>query len=135
MPIQWREEMSVGNDIIDDDHKNLIGLINEYEAALSMKNPVILKHAITGLVDYANSHFEREEKLMAAVHYPHLNAHREHHRTLLYRIEDFHEGILKAHKIDLGEASRFLYDWLVRHVLDEDLKLRPYVAGERHDIV
>ncbi len=133
MTVEWRGEMSVGNEVIDDDHKHLIDLINEYESAIARKNPVILEDAVNGLLDYAKSHFEREENLMTAVHYPQRNLHRDHHRDLLRRVQDFHKGLCEDHQIDIEDASRFLHDWFVQHVLNEDLKLRPYLTGERHD--
>jgi len=38
MPIKWREQLAVGNAVIDEDHKELIKLINEYEEAVANKD-------------------------------------------------------------------------------------------------
>jgi hypothetical protein len=34
MAIEWREEMSVGSNIIDEDHRNLIDLVNSFERSM-----------------------------------------------------------------------------------------------------
>ena len=64
MPIMWRDQISVGNDAIDQDHKYLICLINSVELALSHEDTV--KHLpifIGQLVEYTKEHFIREEEI------------------------------------------------------------------------
>jgi hemerythrin len=39
MSLQWREQLSVGNDLIDNDHKRLIEIINRAEVSLKSINP------------------------------------------------------------------------------------------------
>ena len=122
MPIQWRPQMSVGNQAIDNDHRHLIDLINDYEQAIAKRDPDILAHAFNGLLDYARVHFAREEKLLAAASYPALSYHREVHQTLLIQVTAFHQDIVDGKRINLKEASQFLHDWLMGHVLTKDLK-------------
>ncbi|MBC8267998.1 MAG: hemerythrin family protein [Rhodospirillaceae bacterium] len=132
MSIEWRDSLSVGNDFIDDDHKKLFVLINQYEIAVQQKNPVILEDAFNGLVEYAHSHFEREQNLMEAVHYPDRRAHADQHTILIDSMDDFHKSLTKEKSIDIGKVSKFLHDWLIDHVINEDMKLKPYVKGKRY---
>ena len=37
MSIAWRDDMSVGNEIIDNDHKYLISVLNTIEAAINCR--------------------------------------------------------------------------------------------------
>ena len=131
MTIEWRDAMSIGDEVIDEDHQNLIRLINKYEMAIVQKNPRELENAFNGLVDYAHAHFEREERVMEAVYFPHRRKHAEHHRDLLHRIEDFHKSLSVDHKLDLKATSSFLHDWLINHVLDEDMQIKPHLTGDR----
>ncbi len=131
MPIEWRDSLSVGNDFIDEDHKHLLVLINQYEIAVQQQNVPILENAFEGLVDYAHSHFEREQKLMEAVHYPERRAHADLHTKLIDTMDDFHKGLIKENTVDIKKVSKFLHDWIIDHVVNEDMKLRPYVKGQR----
>ena len=38
MSLEWREQLSVGNNVIDADHKHLIGIINQVEKCLTMED-------------------------------------------------------------------------------------------------
>jgi len=38
MGLVWREQLSVGNNVIDTDHKHLIDIINHVEQSLGAKN-------------------------------------------------------------------------------------------------
>ncbi len=42
MPIVWRNEMSIGNDLIDQDHKYLLCIFNSIELACRMKKKMNL---------------------------------------------------------------------------------------------
>ena len=125
--------MSVGDAVIDEDHQHLIDLVNKYEAAVEHKSPQALAMAFDGLVRYAQTHFEREEKIMEAVHFPDRRTHADHHKDLLSRMEAFHKELEVHRRFDLKKTTTFLHDWLIDHVLNEDMRLKPYLKGERKD--
>ena len=131
MPIEWREKMSIGDATIDQDHHALIRLINQYEEAIAQHDARLLRHTFEGLCDYARAHFKREEKLMETVYFPERNAHGEIHKEFLRRVTDFHFQLLGGEKLPIAQASQFLHDWFVDHVLNEDLKLRDYILNHR----
>ena len=66
MTIAWREQLSVGNNIIDEDHKYLIEIINRVEVCLTKKDMPALKAELQRLHDYSLLHFDREEKIAIA---------------------------------------------------------------------
>jgi hemerythrin len=131
MPISWREAMSVGNEAIDDDHKKLILLINLYEDAIAKHNVFELKTAFQGLMEYAGQHFDREEKLQAAIFMPGAMAHRQEHRELVEKLRVFNDNLNDPSKprIAIEVASKFLHDWIVDHVLHSDMKMKPLLTG------
>ncbi len=133
MAIEWTDKLSIGNEMIDNDHKHLIKLINAYEMVISQKKFEMLAPAFDSLETYANEHFVREEMLMDAVHYPHRRSHRDAHNELLKSVREKHRDI-DAHKnIDIDELSEFLRAWLLDHVIKEDMQLKPYLVGGRDD--
>lgn len=93
MGLVWREQLSVGNGVIDADHKHLIGIINRVEHCLASKDRREIKAALDDLSQYAVVHFDREEKIAAAAGYtqvPHLS---DSHRALLQNLEQVRDEI------------------------------------------
>ena len=131
MPIHWRDAMSVGNEMIDEDHKKLFLLVNLYEGAIAKHNLFELKVAFQGLMEYTAQHFEREEKLQSAICMPGASGHRQEHRELVSRLENFNRTLNDASqpRISIEVASKFLHDWIVSHVLKSDMKMRPLLTG------
>ncbi len=133
MPIEWQPKLAVGGEFIDDDHKKLITLINTYEQAIIDKDLNAIDRVFTEFRAYTEYHFEREELLMAAVHYPHLMHHKSQHQELIQALHDFHEQIKQRKHVKISEISAFFKHWLIDHVIKEDLQLKPYIQGGRHD--
>ncbi len=128
MPIQWRDQLSLGDEAIDEDHKKLLQLINLYEDAISKRNAFELKVAFMGLVEYAAGHFQREETLQERIAYPHCQSHHEEHQELVERLTAFNASLNDpARHLEIGQASKFLHDWIVDHLLQKDLKMKPFI--------
>ena len=84
MAIVWRSQMSVGNSIIDDQHRYLICLMNTIEMALrDNKNKDILKTAIDQLFEYTEYHFDQEERIQQRMKYPKAMEHKQEHQRIL----------------------------------------------------
>jgi hemerythrin len=87
MAIVWRKQMSVGNSIIDDQHRYLICLMNTIELALSSdKHRDIFKTAVDQLVEYTEYHFEQEERIQYKVRYPDAYEHKKEHQEIMAEV-------------------------------------------------
>ncbi|MCC2111891.1 MAG: hemerythrin family protein [Hyphomicrobiales bacterium] len=130
MTITWRAEMSVGDTFIDEDHRHLIEIVNLYEQAVKNRDPQKLEECFEELMHYAAEHFAREERVMAAIDYPELAHHAESHKRLAKTITDIHEAVASGKKgvIKLSQINTILHDWIVDHILKEDMALKPYLA-------
>ena len=119
--VQWREEYSVGIEHIDDDHKKLIGLLNNFTIAYDYAmSESFEKEALNELISYTKYHFSREEKLMEDNEYPDLIAHKAQHKVMIEQVEGFvHLYNEKGHDA-LDEISKFLADWLINHINGTD---------------
>lgn len=130
MPIIWRNEMSVGNTELDNDHKYLISLINVIEAAVNsrFRDKVLLPH-VSELFIYTEEHFAREEKIQADIKYP--ETHKQKHRDLIKQLQAV-RGTFEAHakgeyyNTAVNELFDVLKAWLIDHILNEDMKMKPY---------
>lgn len=134
MPIQWRDALSVGHPQIDQDHKHLIGLINDFETAISGE----IEHRkvariLLGLFNYTQEHFAREERLQLEIRYPFHDGHRHAHRDLVRSLGDILDTYSKEPDIAQRDAIVrrmvvFLRQWLVDHIIENDLRMKPYIA-------
>lgn len=134
--IFWREQMSVGHVLIDQDHRFLVCLLNTIELAMRSGVGVDdIKHLLKELAEYADQHFAREEALMEKAKYPRYEEHKGHHfdlRMQFTQIEAQFSDAYKGEKLD-EEASQqlagLLRNWLINHVLKEDLLMKPMFVG------
>jgi hemerythrin len=129
MGLQWRDQLSVGNDLIDDDHKYLIDIINKTEASMKANNRVELMAVLDELEHYGQTHFEREEMVAKAVGYPKAEQLHDSHIKLV--------ASLGKVKTELGDSwteeaqvqfTAFLRDWLIQHVIKEDIPMKPWMT-------
>ncbi len=129
MAISWREQLSVGNNVIDSDHKHLFDILNRIEKSMLEKNRHELTAELEELTRYSLLHFEREEKIAQAAGYtqvPNLNLS---HKSLMTRLDQMRAKFDVAGSDWSSEAtedfSQFLRTWLIDHVIKEDLLMKP----------
>lgn len=133
MPIEWREQMSVANHLLDMDHRLLICKINLIEHALQAPAEGMddLRPALDELESYTEVHFDREERLQIAISYPNYSEHKWGHQELVTRLQEIKEQILEIddpsqRTEQAPKLMEMLRDWLLAHVLQEDMKLKPF---------
>ncbi len=128
MALIWRDQFSVRNNVIDADHKYLIDVINECEAALRAKNRMKLAQAFAHLARYSEDHFQLEEMIAAAVKYGNLQKLHDSHVMLLRdldKIKEEIEAMGEQWPADLIEHfGGLLRKWLIDHVISEDLQMK-----------
>jgi len=129
MPIIiWKDTYSVQIDELDNQHKRLIGLINQlYDAMLAGKGKSVNAPILDELVEYAQTHFISEELLMKKCQYPGLATHKEAHEQLTQKVEDFHTSYNAGKSSISIELMNFLNNWLTDHILTMDKKYVPYL--------
>ncbi len=127
--IKWKDSYSVGVDSLDEDHKKLILLLNQFQVAYKYHTgEEYERHALNELVNYTKYHFEREEKMMAENGYPDLEAHKQLHRDMVTEVERFMADYeTRGHEALDGVAS-YLSNWLINHINGTDKKYQPYLA-------
>lgn len=129
MSLEWRDQLSVGNDLIDSDHRHLIGIINQAEKCLKADDRPGLTRVLNELHTYGKVHFEREERVAKAAGYPKAESLHESHGELSEALLQFKEKTqgdwpASAEK----EFGTFLHDWLINHVIKEDLQMKPWMT-------
>lgn len=132
MSIEWRDALCVGEPQIDSDHKHLIKLINDFETAISGHvNHKQVAAVLLGLVEYTGQHFAREEQIQLNIRYPFVESHRKQHRDVLKKLggllQEYSESHGEIRDKMIHEMTDFLKAWLIDHIIESDLRMRPYV--------
>lgn len=85
-----RNDCSVSAQDLDDQHKILFALVNEYYETVSRNmNAENAEHILRGLMSFAHAHFRDEENLMLRHDYPGFAAQRAEHDRFSAIIGDY----------------------------------------------
>ena len=132
--ITWDESLSIGVELIDEQHKKWIEQINNVQAAIEARRGMPqVAGTLDFLVDYTQFHFSTEEKYMSQTGYSELENHRARHEelksTLDELVEDFRqEGVTEK----LSEAiGTFLGNWLRNHIRVVDQAFAAFLKEKR----
>ncbi len=119
--IIWTPEMSVNVSVIDEQHKQLIEIINKLNSAISdhAARP-ILDEVFDELTEYTKKHFSMEEAFLQQVDYPQTAAHKEEHDGFIYKLISFRNDFENGSQIVSTKIVDFLYGWLVGHIQGSD---------------
>jgi hemerythrin len=127
--LTWdNNRFSVGVKSIDGQHSVLFGLINDLYDAMGKGQAQKLTGALLKkLVDYTQTHFTAEEKMMAAANYPGLADHKARHRDLIKQVGDFTTRFEKGEIALNLDLMTFLRDWLTNHIQKVDHEYGPWL--------
>jgi len=133
---EWDGTFLTGNELVDNQHKKLVDLVNRFGELLSAgpPNPKHIEALCAGLVEYTNYHFTEEEHLMASVGLDkrHLHEHHKQHEDLISQIDPMRQLVLVGDLASGKYMFEFLVNWLVFHILGTDMLMsRQIKAIER----
>jgi hemerythrin len=122
--LEWKEEYSTGIEDVDDEHKDLIDVINRlHELLLADDARLTVPAFFARLIDGVSAHFALEERIMGESEYPDLAAHREDHERLLDEIRDLVDAFAQAEEVDSVDLAMRLEPWFSHHFATHDLQL------------
>lgn len=119
--LEWSDYYSVGIAVVDEQHRRLMGIINELEAGIrDGKGKETLGDTFTSLLRYTKEHFATEEDLMRRHGFSGAEEHAAEHREMAETLARLQ---LEYQKNPAGltvKTISFLCDWLTRHLLGTD---------------
>jgi len=129
--IKWSEDLSVGIDMVDEDHKKLLSLINQLQTAAHYQTDnTLIESTLNDLVDYTKYHFSREEQLMEQNNYPDLAGHKEQHEAMVKQVTEF----INEYRVDntrtIDNVISYLKTWLINHIKGTDREYIPYIKDK-----
>lgn len=117
---QWDEDMSVGVESIDEQHKLLLALFNETFEAVHDHDENRVFELLDRMREYGEEHFRDEEQMMLDAGYELLNTHRMQHEEFSKQVNELHKN--RFENTNLTRLFTLLNSWLTRHILHEDQK-------------
>lgn len=127
---QWSDALSVGNALIDQDHKELVTLVNElHQAVQEGKSSETLGHILQALFTYTQEHFQREELLMEHIKYADMDAHLDQHQKLIDQVVVLQDAFERGRVEVANNTAELLRYWLTHHIMRTDKKLSVAIAA------
>lgn len=124
--VQWEPRYGVGNEALDDQHRNLLAQCNALADCLAdtgAEGDRKFRQTFDELMARARAHFASEEALLAASGYPMLEELQDERDEFEYLAAE----IITTDNFDKIELQRFLALWWVGHIVGAGGKHRPFL--------
>jgi hemerythrin len=128
MGVTWEEAFETGHAEIDQQHRELLALVDDLESAQE-ESPNALQHTLQHVMDFTHTHFLMEELLMVEVGYPArardemVAQHAEFTSYARLRVMEFRKGAL----VSVLPLQAFLAEWLTLHEFGLDRLLADFI--------
>jgi diguanylate cyclase (GGDEF)-like protein/hemerythrin-like metal-binding protein/PAS domain S-box-containing protein len=130
--LDWRSEWNSGNDLVDEQHKELNLLGNRLiELALSGKEQSGTLAMLDQLIAHVITHFADEEAIMAEHGYPDLALHQSIHQKLKEKVLSLREAFVDGGVKATAFFSFVIDDLMIGHLQNVDTRFFPFLS--RHD--
>lgn len=119
--ITWNDSLSVKIDSMDEQHKKLIEMINNfYDNVSKRSNDELISSLVKGMKTYTIMHFTTEERYMKQFNYPKYEQHKKEHDAFISKVNDLEQKLKSGKAILSFEITNFLKDWIKKHIQEED---------------
>jgi hemerythrin len=124
----WKDSFSIGNDVIDRQHRLFLEMLNEYyDSGSGATKDSIDDRLIVRIREYATMHFRFEEELMREAGYTETEHQQKQHVYFESLVSDLESSHRKGRTDDLKRLLTLLKDWFLQHILEEDMKFVPHI--------
>ncbi len=123
--IKWNDGLNLGVKSVDDEHKELLEIINKLSDAIdSNKTKDTLNNIFNELEEKAIEHFKNEEALLEKCNYPYVKEHHDTHNKFTLQVPELREKLSTLNdKKSAHELISYLINWLFIHIIEEDIPL------------
>lgn len=137
MPIEWTDDLNIGVEMIDSQHRKIVDYINALEGAIgepsSERSRLSVGQVLCELMDYTRLHFAFEESLLEGAGYKFADLHKGVHEVFVTRVTKLQERHLAGG--DVAERLHgMLGTWLLHHIKQDDMAYVPDVKASLRDI-
>ena len=117
LKISWKDSLKCGFTSIDQQHKQLISLINELFERMAGNCPLEDVHYyLSNIHELIGFHFKGEETVMRECYYPGYSLHKADHDRLLHEIGDIRRTLTEPNDgVQKAALVRTIDDWFSVH--------------------
>ena len=127
--VVWDDSYSVDFKPIDDQHRELVAMINELIEGCKKGNAAAdnsFLQVLGKVVNYAKTHFADEEKHLSNVQYPELASQKKEHFNFLFEVVSVTNDV-ESGKTPPIDMAKFLKKWLMNHIIQSDKLYMSYL--------
>ena len=132
----FSRELSVGNRIIDAEHKNLHGIIDGIAGLIEARDIVTLHEAFELLENRLHAYFSVEENIAQAVNFD-FTQHKLAHQHLLNEFQRIKHGLMAKSglwtKLEKAGHINSLRKCLTRHITEDGKPLKIVLSNYLYD--
>ncbi len=126
--IIWSNAYSVGVPSIDEQHKNIIQIINRLIVASNTSSKTeSVPEVLAEMLKYAKEHLAYEELLLQKHGYPDFENHKSKHVAYVENIVKFSTEAISEQQSDSKKLLAYLHKWWTNHILHEDMQYSEYL--------
>lgn len=124
--------LPVGVPAIDDQHLQLIGVVNDMYEEIATCHSLEEERVITGrfieeLKEYARIHFEAEERMMSQYNYPKFSQHETEHRLFINELQRILLNHVTGELAMSFNVFTFARDWIANHINVSDQEYKKFL--------
>lgn len=132
--IVWDESLRVGVPELDQQHQELINIINFFAEEPGAEYTSERINTVIGMVvEYSINHFKTEESHMESIGYPQLAEHMKEHKELLVKFGHA-TTLVRQKKRGAYDLFELLRSWLDNHVRQSDMQYAHYLVAMKEEV-
>ncbi len=122
--LEWKAEYSVGIASMDDEHREMIGLINDVYAKLgATRDAAAIEDCLETIFTTISMHFALEERIMRDHAYGEYEDHKDDHEVLLDEIRELMDEFVANPDTGKKLLEERLSSWFGNHFATFDARL------------
>jgi hemerythrin-like metal-binding protein len=128
--IKMTDEEIVNVKELDDEHSEMVNLINALHDSLSVTNTQKINALVSELVQNLRNHFETEERLMKEHNFEGYISHKMEHDRFLAKMETFEKDLKDGVEKLTLDTLNSLKRWFFNHIKFNDKKCGEFLASK-----
>lgn len=137
--LEWNDKtMGIGIKLIDDQHKELLKIMNQLETSIhenSQRRDILT--IVDELIDYAAYHFITEEKMFDKIDYEEAEIHKKEHAEFVEKFDAIKNKIsndefyLMKSAIEISDdIFNYIISWFIEHITGSDRRYVELLKGK-----
>lgn len=132
--ITWTPDLSVGNPVLDDQHRLFFALVNDLTALRAAGGGSgALLDLLRRMIAFADAHFAAEDEVMIESDFPLFASHRQEHQRFMQQVQHFVQAFDQGQEGLMDEMAAFMRTWWYRHTAESDRRYARWIRSRRMD--